>query len=80
VNELITRYQHGAFTVMWYEGAALGVAPLPARTLAPGESRVTIGGMPAIESRGDVWIQWQVSGAGYIKGRWGPDASIADPM
>jgi hypothetical protein len=64
--------------VVWYEGAGLGIAPLPARTLAPGEARDTIGGMPAIESHGDGWIRWQVSGAGYIEGRWGPNASAGE--
>jgi hypothetical protein len=64
--------------VVWYEGAALGVAPLPARTLAPGERRVTIGGMPAIESHGDGWIKWQVSYAGYIEARWGSNASAGE--
>jgi len=64
--------------VVWYEGAGLGVAPLPARSLASGETRVTIGGMPAIESRGTGWIRWQVSGSSYIEGRWGSNASAGE--
>ena len=48
---------------------------LPSGKLPSGETRVTIGGMPAIESHGDGWVRWQVSRVAYIEGRWGPDAS-----
>jgi hypothetical protein len=64
--------------VVWYEGPGLGVAPLPARSLAPDETRVTIGGMPAIESHGDGWVKWQLSAVGYIEARWGPGAVDAE--
>lgn len=65
--------------VMWYGGAGLGDPPLlPAGSLSPGQTRVTIGGMPAIESHGDGWIKWQLSLFGYIEARWGSDAVNAE--
>jgi hypothetical protein len=65
--------------VMWYGGAGLGDPPLlPTGSLSPGQTRVTIGGMPAIESYGDGWIKWQLSLFGYIEAQWGPDATNAE--
>jgi len=64
--------------VMWYEGAALMDPPLPSRSLLPGETLATIGGMPAIESHGDGWVKWQLSAVGYIEARWGPGAVDAE--
>ena len=62
--------------VVWYQAPTLGMADqLPSGNLPSGETRVTIGGMPAIESHGDGWVRWQVSRVAYIEGRWGPDAS-----
>jgi hypothetical protein len=46
--------------------------------LPSGETRVTIGGIPAIESHGDGWVKWQVSRAAYIEARWGPAASTGE--
>ena len=62
--------------VVWYQAPTLGMADqLPSGNLPSGETRVTIGGMPSIESHGDGWVRWQVSRVAYIEGRWGPDAS-----
>ena len=65
--------------VVWYQAPTLGMADqLPSGSLPSGETRVTIGGMPAIESHGDGWVKWQVSRVAYIEARWGPDASAGE--
>ena len=62
--------------VVWYQAPTLGMADqLPSGSLPSGETRATIGGMPAIESHGDGWVKWQVSLAASIEARWGPDAA-----
>jgi hypothetical protein len=60
--------------VYWYEGAEMMPGPLPTGSLPPGQTRGSIGAMPTIESRGDGWNKWQLSAAGYIEARWGPNA------
>jgi len=65
--------------VFWYEGAWLmDPGALPTGSLPPGQVRVTVGGMPAIESHADGWAKWQVSRVGYIEAQWGPDATNAE--
>jgi hypothetical protein len=65
--------------VVWYQAPTLGMADqLPSGNLPSGETRMTIGGMPAIESHGDGWVRWQVSRVAYIEARWGPDASAGE--
>ena len=65
--------------VVWYQGATLGMEDqLPTGNLSLGQTRVTIGDMPAIESKGDGWIKWQVNRVAYIEAYWGPDAAAGE--